>query len=182
MCAFMNIYEHIHLYICHVFFFSTFCDIISISFFLLDNVKVKKLKGRELEKYRYEVPVRATSAKHSIPLDIGSSTFTEKINKGQLNLNSENPSSSLGVKGPLVSVATNGTSDSQMHGREFEAPNGRFKSSDIENKAPINIKEFPSPETSLKRLRGVNDAGITVLDERNVIRRSDLSAFSRYYH
>ncbi|GMN39063.1 hypothetical protein TIFTF001_008298 [Ficus carica] len=40
--------------------------------------------------------------------------------------------------------------------------------------------EMPSLELSLKRLRGVKGTGTTVQDDRNVLRRSDSSAFSRY--
>lgn len=67
-----------------------------------------------------------------------------------------------------------------MHKGKFEALNRRLRSSDIANKGTINDEDLPSLELSLKRLRGVKDAGITIQYERNVLRRSDLSAFSRY--
>ncbi|KAK6140333.1 hypothetical protein DH2020_025928 [Rehmannia glutinosa] len=53
------------------------------------------------------------------------------------------------------------------------------------NKLDININatddcKEPSLELSLKRLRGVQDTGRSVQDERYVLRRSEQSAFSRY--
>ncbi|KAI4300214.1 hypothetical protein L6164_033613 [Bauhinia variegata] len=131
-------------------------------------------------EYRNEVPVKTPGAKQSNPLDVGSSKFNEHVTRGQLDLNCENLSSKLRCKGPSLSDGINSTSDSQMHGGECETPGRRVKTSDIENKSTNNNEEFPSLELSLKRLRGVKDSGITIQDERNVLRRSDLSAFSRY--
>lgn len=79
-----------------------------------------------------------------------------------------------------MSEAITGSSDYQMHSGEFEALNKRLKCSDIENKGTNNDEELPSLDLSLKRLRGVKDTGITIQDDRNVLRRSDQSAFSRY--
>ncbi|KAF7818566.1 two-component response regulator-like APRR7 isoform X1 [Senna tora] len=145
--------------------------------------ELKVDSSRELElslDYRNEVPVKTADAEHNIPLDIGSSKFTEQIGSGRLNLNCENPLNKPRVKGPLVSDATNGSSDSQMHDGEFEAPYERSKPSGIDNKTTNTIEELPALELSLKRLRGVKDAGITIQNERNVIRCSDLSSFSRF--
>lgn len=120
------------------------------------------------------VPVKTAGSKHSNALDVGPSKFNEQINRGQVDLNCENQSSKLRCKGLSLSDIITSTSKSQ------EALNRRPKSSDIENKGTNNDEELPSLELSLKRLRGVKDAGITIQDERNVLRRSDLSAFSRY--
>ncbi|TKY52864.1 Two-component response regulator PRR73 [Spatholobus suberectus] len=126
------------------------------------------------------VPVKTAGSKHSNALDVGPSKFNEQINRGQLDLNCENQSSKLRCKGLSLSDTITSTSDSQMHSGEFEALNKRPNSSDIEIKGTNNDEEFPSLELSLKRLRGVKEAGITIQDERNVLRRSDQSAFSRY--
>lgn len=131
-------------------------------------------------EYRNEVLANTSGEKHSNLPDIGSSKFNEQLNRGQLDLNHENPSSKLSCQVPLLSDAITSTSDSHIHGGEFEASNRRPKPSDIENKVINDNEELPSLELSLKRLRGVKDAGITIQDERNVLRRSDLSAFSRY--
>ncbi|XP_027365476.1 two-component response regulator-like PRR37 isoform X2 [Abrus precatorius] len=137
--------------------------------------KVVPLAAKECPEQKEQL-----GSKHSNTLDVGPSKFNEQINRGQLNLNCENQSSKLRCKGLSLSDAVTSTSDSQMHSGEFEALNRRPKSSDVENKGTNNDEELPSLELSLKRLRGVKDAGITIQDERNVLRRSDLSAFSRY--
>lgn len=130
--------------------------------------------------YMNGVPVKTAGSKHSNALDVAPPKFNEQIYRGQLDLNCENQSSKLRCKGLSLSDAITSTSDSQMHGAKFEALNRRPKSSDIENKGTNDDEELPSLELSLKRLRGVNDAGITIQDERIVLRRSDQSAFSRY--
>ncbi|XVE96773.1 hypothetical protein REPUB_Repub02eG0251700 [Reevesia pubescens] len=84
-----------------------------------------------------EVPIKTVGAKQINLLAKGSSKFNEQIDKRQLDLNSESPSSKL-------------------------------------------KSELPSIELGLKRLRGDKDTGTVVRDERNVLRRSDSSAFSRY--
>ncbi|XP_073223824.1 two-component response regulator-like APRR7 isoform X2 [Cicer arietinum] len=119
-------------------------------------------------------------SKHISTLDVGPSTFNEQINRGQLDLNCENQSGKLRCKGLSLSDAVTSTSDSQMRSGEIEPLNRRSKSSDIENKGTNNVEELLSLELSLKRLRGVEEAVTTVQDERNVLRHSDLSAFSRY--
>lgn len=54
------------------------------------------------------------------------------------------------------------------------------KEPDIIDKGTDENKELSSAEQGLKRLRGAQDVGKTVQDERNVLRRSKSSAFSRY--
>lgn len=97
-----------------------------------------------------------------------------------MDLNRENQSCKLRCKGLSLSDAITSTSGSQMQSGEIEGLNRRPISSDIENKDTINDEELPSLEINLKRLRGVKDAGNAIQDERNVLRRSDQSAFSRY--
>jgi len=118
------------------------------------------------------VPVKTAGSKHSNAPDAAPSK--------PLDLNCENQSSKLRCKGLSLSEAITSSSDSQMHSGEFEALNKRLKPSDTENKGTNNDEELPSLDLSLKRLRGVKDADITIQDDRNVLRRSDQSAFSRY--
>ncbi|KAK7393598.1 hypothetical protein VNO78_22156 [Psophocarpus tetragonolobus] len=143
--------------------------------------KVVLLAAKECPEQN-EQPVKTAGSKHSNASDVGPSKFNEQINRGQLDLNCENQSSKLRCKGLSMSDAITSTYDSQMHSGEFEVLNKRkrTKSSDVENKGTDNDEELPSLELSLKRLRGVKDAGITIQDDRNVLRRSDQSAFSRY--
>lgn len=141
--------------------------------------KVVPLAGKECPEHKEQL-VKTAGPKHSNAPDVSSSKFNEQISRGQLDLNCENQSSKLRCKGLSLSDAVNGTYDSPMHSGEFEALNRRPKSSDIENKCTNNDEDLPSLELSLKRLRGVKDNGTTNQDERNVLRRSDQSAFSRY--
>ncbi|KAK4419150.1 Two-component response regulator-like APRR7 [Sesamum alatum] len=64
-------------------------------------------------------------------------------------------------------------------GREFECTRELANKLDVNNNATDNCKE-PNVELSLKRLRGVQDTGRSVPDDRYVLRRSEQSAFSRY--
>ncbi|CAL0299573.1 unnamed protein product [Lupinus luteus] len=121
--------------------------------------------------------VKSAGSKHSQAQHVGPSKFNEKISR-RLDLNCENQCSEARCKGMSLSDAIPRTFDSQMHSGEFEALDRR-PYSDVEDKGTNNDEELPSLELSLKRLRGVKDAG-NIQDERNVLRRSDLSAFSRY--
>ncbi|KAK7267590.1 hypothetical protein RIF29_20268 [Crotalaria pallida] len=141
--------------------------------------KVVSLATKESTEQKEQLDKTAGS-KHSKAHDVGISKFNEQINQGQLDLNCENQSSKLRCEGHSQSDAIPSTFDSQMLSGEFEALDRRPKCSDVENKGTGNDEELPSLELSLKRLRGVKEAGITIQDERNVLRRSDLSAFSRY--
>ncbi|CAK9167296.1 unnamed protein product [Ilex paraguariensis] len=69
--------------------------------------------------------------------------------------------------------------DPLMNSREFEAPREVEKIL-VNNIGMDDSKELPAIKLSLKRLRGVKDGSNTVQDDRNVLRRSELSAFSRY--
>ncbi|GER54327.1 unnamed protein product [Striga asiatica] len=64
-------------------------------------------------------------------------------------------------------------------GRETESTREVAIKLDINSNATDDCKE-PNVELSLKRLRGVQDTGGSVQDERHVLRRSEQSAFSRY--
>ncbi|RZB72398.1 two-component response regulator-like APRR7 isoform X2 [Glycine soja] len=141
--------------------------------------KVVPLAVKECPEQKEQL-VKTAGSKHSNAPDVGPSKFNDQINRGQLDLNCENQSSKLRCKGLSLSDAITSTSDSQMHSGGFEALYKKPKSSDIENKDTNNDEELPSLELSLKRLRGVEDAGIAIQDDRNVLRRSDQSAFSRY--
>ncbi|KAI9085783.1 hypothetical protein K1719_032197 [Acacia pycnantha] len=100
---------------------------------------------------------------------LGSSKVNGKNSRGQLDLICRNPSGKLRPNGPSVFEA--------VTGEEFGAQNRRHKLSDIENKA-TNDDELPSPGLSLKRLGGVEEAGILIQDKQNAARSSYLSAFS----
>ncbi|XP_058771081.1 two-component response regulator-like APRR7 isoform X2 [Vicia villosa] len=119
-------------------------------------------------------------SKHINTLDVGLSKFNEQIIRGHQELNCENQSGKLRCKGLSLSDGVTSTSDSRMRSGEIEALNRIPKSSDIYNKGTNNDEELPSLELSLKRPREVKEVGTTSQDERNVLRHSDLSAFSKY--
>lgn len=64
-------------------------------------------------------------------------------------------------------------------GRECESREVANKL-DINNNVTHDCKE-PTVELSLKRLRGVQDTGRSVQDDRYILRRSVQSAFSRFW-
>ncbi|XP_014491912.1 two-component response regulator-like APRR7 isoform X2 [Vigna radiata var. radiata] len=131
--------------------------------------KVAPLGAKECSEQKEQL-VKTAGSKHS----------ADAAPSKPLDPNCENQSIKLRCKGLSLSEAITGSSDYQMHSGEFEALNKRLKCSDIENKGTNNDEELPSLDLSLKRLRGVKDTGITIQDDRNVLRRSDQSAFSRY--
>ncbi|KAA8539379.1 hypothetical protein F0562_026071 [Nyssa sinensis] len=100
----------------------------------------------------------------------------EKLGKGKVELSSEEPNGQFSNDtADLMGAITNGTNP-QMESVAIEIPNDFSK---IKDKAIYDAKEVPSFELSLKRLRDVGDTR-TSPQERNVLRHSDLSAFSRY--
>ncbi|XVE61770.1 hypothetical protein DITRI_Ditri06bG0066500 [Diplodiscus trichospermus] len=128
-----------------------------------------------------EVPTKTIRAKQINLLEMSSSKFNEQIDKRLLDLNSESPSSELKSEAANQSGITSKTTDLKKESAEYEASNRISKISGSYDKTSNDSKELlPSIELGLKRLRGVKDAGTVFRDERNVLRRSDSSAFSRY--
>lgn len=80
----------------------------------------------------------------------------------------ENPSSNM------VSAVVNST-DPRTESRDFDTPNGLSDISQI--KAHCDSRQLPSLVLTLKRLR--EDVENVAHDDRNVLRHSDLSAFSK---
>ncbi|KAG2730040.1 hypothetical protein I3760_01G275500 [Carya illinoinensis] len=103
----------------------------------------------------------------------------EKLHKGRVELNSEKPNGEMRNQvADLVGLTSNDT-DPQIETVVFDIPNGISKVSNLKDKIIFDNKEIPSLELSLKRLRDAGDTGTSAHD-RNVLRHSDLSAFSRY--
>lgn len=156
----------------------------------LDNIAV----GRDLDiglhrsldlqhKYPIEVPIKLVGTKPNNQLEVGSSKFSEQNDKGKLDLNSDSPSSRLKYEAANLTGIITKTTDPEKDKTEYEAPNRASKILDINSKSIKDSKELPSLELrllSLKRLRGGKEIGSTIQDDRNVLRRSDSSAFSRY--
>ena len=127
-----------------------------------------------------EHPTKLINRKQNIMLEIGSSGFNEQFNKADLDLNSDSPCSKLKCEETTVTGLATNLTDSKMDVTVFEVPSNHPKTTDIKNKSVKDSEDFPSLELGLKRLRGVQATGKAVQDERNVLRRSDSSAFSRY--
>ncbi|KAK1563090.1 hypothetical protein Q3G72_022165 [Acer saccharum] len=143
------------------------------------NIGARRSLDLQLE-YPIELPIKLVGTKPNNQLDVGSSKFSEQIGKGKLDLNSDSPSSKLNYEAVnLTSIITKIT-DTEKDKTEYEDPNRVSKISDTNSKSIKDSGELPSLELSLKRLRGAKDIGSTVQDDRNVLRRSGSSAFSRY--
>lgn len=87
--------------------------------------------------------------------------------QGEVDHNSENLYSSPNVN----------CNKPKCEGRIFGTPSGT--SDGLQIKGNSDSGELPSLELTLKRLRGSGDVGSAALDDCNVLRHSDLSAFSK---
>ncbi|KAG6758439.1 hypothetical protein POTOM_038787 [Populus tomentosa] len=109
--------------------------------------------------------------------EIKSEQDSGHLEKGQLELKSEKHSTELRNQGnDLKGVITNITNP-RIESEVIDIPNSL--SSNKKNEVIYETKEMPSLELVLKRLRDTGDAWASAND-RNVLRHSDLSAFSRY--
>jgi hypothetical protein len=111
--------------------------------------------------------------------EIKSKKDDEKLQKGQVELDSVKPNGDLRNKvADLMGLITNST-DPKIESVVCDIPNGISKVSDMKVKALFDNKETPYLELSLKRLRDVGDTETSAQDQ-NILRHSELSAFSRY--
>ncbi|XP_016433367.1 two-component response regulator-like APRR7 [Nicotiana tabacum] len=114
-----------------------------------------------------QIPFKLVSAKQKSLLEIDSNASSFKMDKHQANLDGNCPSTEYH---DVTAETTHPRSDSrELNKAVLEI-----------NNASINESKQPVLELSLKRLRGPKEPGKAAQDDRNVLRRSDLSAFSRY--
>lgn len=114
------------------------------------------------------------SEKNSL-LEKASGNFSKETDRGRLDLFSVIPSNkTLNETASLTGIIWN--TDSQT-----ETTNRISSVSDMNNMRSNEAEDLPSLELSLKRLRAVKDIGVAAKDDRKVLRRSDSSAFSRYF-
>lgn len=105
--------------------------------------------------------------------DLGSENDGGKVEKEKLGVNSETLNKELRKEtADLIGAMTHCT-NRQMETAAVTVPNDNIK-----DMAICSTKEIPSLELSLKRRRDGGEIG-TSAQERNVLRHSDLSAFSR---
>ncbi|XP_059660661.1 two-component response regulator-like PRR37 [Cornus florida] len=99
---------------------------------------------------------------------------SKQLKKEQLEIRSDN------ICGKLSDNAANLISSvGSCIYRAIDAPSGFSDTSQIKDKAGSDSRELPSLELTLDRLRGV-DVGTSVHDNNNILRHSNLSAFSKY--
>ncbi|XP_058109973.1 two-component response regulator-like PRR37 isoform X2 [Magnolia sinica] len=138
------------------------------------EIGVPRNPDLELESYPKEkVSTKISGGKDKLPQQDPKKDM--QSNDNLLELNSNSPSSKLRVQAADLIGASNQISENRV----AEAPNYLSKTSEIKDKA-TSYPQLPSLELSLKRLRSVGDDRIATQEDRNVLRRSDLSAFSRY--
>lgn len=108
----------------------------------------------------------------------GTGEDNEQLNKEPLGFDSENAGDELTAQATdQIGLTTNSNLEQAETGFS-ETHNGNPKVIEFKDQPTPEVKELPSLELSLKRLR---DAGTSDdRDDRIVLRRSDASAFSRY--
>lgn len=100
-------------------------------------------------------------------------------NEGTLGLDNNNMSDEPIFQAADPIGAITNSIDAQLVTRVMEAPNGFSKTTEGKDKTADGSMELPYLELSLKRLRSTGQDGTATHDDHNVLRRSDLSAFSR---
>lgn len=104
---------------------------------------------------------------------------TKPLENGKVEHNSENICTELRGRTPKLANTDANSSKPHVESQKCGTSNGP-DISQLEDKAFCDSGELPSLELSLKRFRGVGDSGNASNDDRNVLRHSDLSAFSKY--
>ncbi|KAG1339159.1 putative Two-component response regulator-like PRR73 [Cocos nucifera] len=102
-------------------------------------------------------------------------------NEGILGLDDNNMSDEPSTQAADPIGAITNSMDAQLVTRVMEAPNGFSKITEGKDTTLDGSMELPSLELSLKRLRSTGRDGTATHYHHNVLRRSDLSAFSRYH-
>lgn len=137
----------------------------------------RDMMGKDMEIGAPNLQPEETSKRDKITADptadetseVGHRKNNEQLEDSQLELNSEKPNAKAGA-------VTNG-SNPAVDTVNLNIGNGLSKVSDVKDKAVYDTKEMPSLELSLKRMK--DDVESNPLD-KNVLRHSGLSAFSRY--
>ncbi|KAL4348737.1 hypothetical protein GQ457_17G010150 [Hibiscus cannabinus] len=143
-----------------------------------DDVLDNEVKGKDVEKGAPKIiALQLENLGEKVNTNMTSANPNkdeDKLHKAQLELHNEKHAGDL--RNQAVDLNTSGA---QIESAVMDMMNGHHKVSDTKDKVIYKSKEMPSLELSLKRLIDVGDSG-TSAHERNVLRHSDLSAFSRY--
>ncbi|CAK7325569.1 unnamed protein product [Dovyalis caffra] len=137
---------------------------------------VPRIPNLQLKHPSKKVPTKKAGNNGEKFPEIKSKQDGGQIEKGQLELNREKHKAELRNQGNDKNGVIINDTNPQIES-VVDIPNGL--SSCKKNEAIYETKEMPSLELSLKRLRDIGDTG-TSYHDRNVLRHSDLSAFSRY--
>eukprot|EP00257_Ricinus_communis_P011119 XP_002531836.2 two-component response regulator-like PRR37 [Ricinus communis] len=104
---------------------------------------------------------------------------SKPLENGMLEHDGENLFTKLRDQTPQLASTNADSANPRIEIKKVGTSN-RPDISQLKDKACCDSGELPSFELSLKRLRGVGDDGNAADDDRNVLRHSDLSAFSKY--
>ncbi|XP_052883077.1 two-component response regulator-like PRR37 isoform X3 [Gossypium arboreum] len=143
------------------------------------EIGVPKITALQLENPSEKVNTIAAGGNQEKLSELNPSKDDEKLEKAQLELTGEKPGVDLVNRAADVIGVISKNTDAQIESAVFDIPDSLPKVSDTKGKVIYKTKEMPSLVLSLKRLIDVGDSG-TSAHERNVLRHSDLSAFSRY--
>lgn len=154
------------------------------AFKLLD----KKIMGKDLKICICSIPSmqaedpceKGLSNKPEKSCELNTTKNDEQLEKGELDLNNEDPNAEKNQAVHLMGASTNGI-DPHIESVVLDISNGLYNGTFMKDKAIHDNKERPFFEVILKRPRDVQDTENRAHD-RNVMRHSDLSAFSRYRH
>nr|XP_009386543.1 PREDICTED: two-component response regulator-like PRR73 isoform X1 [Musa acuminata subsp. malaccensis] len=102
-------------------------------------------------------------------------------NEGLLSTLCNNLFDDSSAQAANLTGAIDNSSDTQVATGAIQTLSGFSKISEGQNKINYTSKDLLPLELSLKRLRSIGESGTATQDDRNVVRRSDLSAFSRYH-
>ncbi|KAB2034523.1 hypothetical protein ES319_D04G091900v1 [Gossypium barbadense] len=143
------------------------------------EIGVPKITALQLENPSEKVNTNVAGGNQEKLSELNPSKDDEKLEKAQLELTGEKLGVDLVNQAADVIGVISKNTDAQIESAVFDIPDGLPQVSDTKGKVIYKTKEMPSLELSLKRLIDVGDSG-TSAPERNVLRHSDLSAFSRY--
>ena len=98
--------------------------------------------------------------------------------KEQMEIKSENIIQLRDCVAKLIG-AVSSCADRQVESRDLDTPSGLADTAQIKDKPDNDAREFPSLALTMKTGKGGGDVETSKHDDRNVLRHSDLSAFSK---
>ncbi|KAJ9178197.1 hypothetical protein P3X46_010098 [Hevea brasiliensis] len=107
-----------------------------------------------------------------------SEMYVKPLENGKSEPNNENIFTKLKDQTPKTASTDANSINPHVESKKFGSSG--IDVSQLKDKSCCDSGELPSLELTLKRLKGVRDCGNAVNDDRNVLRHSDLSPFSKY--